>query len=187
MTQAKTNPRLEYPKEVLDKLYKRYSSDSGAKADFKRALTGEIKHLQAVYPHVLYLLQSIHPLEQQRIWLPVVCLRMTFDNDDQDDHCNFGLSCLRLKNKLMSEGTERRFRALLDTTLVDFQFPLTALIRQMKSKNVNVNYALLIADLRQWEHPDLFIQDRWARTFWGADESKPSNQNDEPFLQGDES
>ena len=42
-----------------------------------------------------------------------------------------------------------------------------------------IDYAQLLADLRQWEHGDHYIQDRWARAFWGAiSPDKPSGQED---------
>ncbi|WP_247219309.1 type I-E CRISPR-associated protein Cse2/CasB [Synechococcus sp. C9] len=84
---------------------------------------------------------------------------------------NFAQSCLDLHNSGDSKGPERRFRSLLDTDLVDIQSPITALVRQIKSKKdrkIEVYYPELIADLRNWDPPDQFIQDKWAKTFWGV-------------------
>ena len=53
-------------------------------------------------------------------------------------------------------------------SLEDLRSPLNALVRQMKSKGVAINYPKLIADLQRWENPNQFVQDQWARDFWGA-------------------
>jgi CRISPR system Cascade subunit CasB len=91
---------------------------------------------------------------------------------------NFGSSCRGLANNTQSEGADRRFRALLDTSLEDIQSPLTALVRQIKTKEVRIDYPQLLADLTQWEHPNQYIQDRWARTFWGASSAEGEPKHD---------
>jgi CRISPR system Cascade subunit CasB len=62
------------------------------------------------------------------------------------------------------------------------QPPLTALVRQMKSKGIAIDYPKLLADLRQWEHPNQYIQDHWARVFWGPSvlqQEEQLSQNDD--------
>ena len=56
----------------------------------------------------------------------------------------------------------------LDSPLDDLRSPLAALIRLLKSKGIAINYPQLIVDLCRWDHPDQYIQDNWARAFWGA-------------------
>ncbi|ATS17645.1 type I-E CRISPR-associated protein Cse2/CasB [Parathermosynechococcus lividus PCC 6715] len=76
-----------------------------------------------------------------------------------------------LHNSSQSKGPERRFKALLDTDLANIQSPITALVRQIKSKKdkkIPIYYPQLIADICFWDHPDQFIQDQWAKTFWRA-------------------
>jgi CRISPR system Cascade subunit CasB len=172
MTKTQTPPRnrLERETKFLQDIQERIKNDTGAKAAFKRALSGEHHHLRKVYPFTLPYLNGIHE-QQQDIWIFVACLSTYHNQDFEPVPRSFAQSCLDLQNSSEPKGTERRFRSLLDTDLVDIQSPITALVRQIKSKKerkISVYYPQLIADLCFWDHPDQFVQDQWARTFWGA-------------------
>lgn len=167
MTTTPKSSRLERATTFLDNLKQRIKNDSGAKATLKRALSGEEYHKRRTYPFLLPYLEGISEW-QQDIWIFVACLDIYHDQDKEPAPRNFAQSCLDLQNKVPSQGPERRFRTLLDTALVDIQSPITALVRQFKSQEVKVCYPQLILDLSNWEHPDQFVQDRWARTFWRA-------------------
>lgn len=171
--------RLERATVYLDSIKKRVKDDTGAKATLKRALSGDSRHIRHTYPFLLPYLDGISE-RQQDIWIFVACLYLyTYHNQEKEPAPrNFAQSCLDLQNKVPSNGPERRFRTLLDTALVDIQSPITALVRQFKSQDVKVYYPQLITDLCNWDHPDQFIQDRWARTFWRA--SPASHPLDEP-------
>jgi hypothetical protein len=52
----------------------------------------------------------------------------------------------------------------------------------MKSKGIGIDYPKLLADLRQWENPNQYVQDLWARAFWGA----PPNSSEEPEAPSDD-
>lgn len=178
-TQTQSRNRLEQETRFLQAVRDRIKNDNGAKADLKRALSGEPEHLRKVYPIVLPYLGTRSDWEQSHIWIPVACLSVFYPMEPdtpQPGERNFGHSCHALKAATNSDGADRRFRALLDLALVDLKSPLTALVRQMKSKGIAIAYPQLLADLRQWEHPNQYIQDQWARAFWGA----PSNPSEPP-------
>lgn len=174
-TQTKLG-RFERTTKFLESLHHRIDSDNGAKAVLKRALSGEPKHIRAIYPMVLPSLESISEW-QQDVWILVACLSVYYPQDMRKEQKNFGHSCRELANTTQSKGANRRFRSLLDTSLSDVRSPLTALVRQIKSKEIRIDYPLLIVDLCQWEYPDQYIQDQWARTFWGAS-SNQLNQSE---------
>jgi CRISPR system Cascade subunit CasB len=169
-TQSPTRNQLESEIRFLQLVSDRIKNDNGAKADFKRALSGEPEHLRQVYPCVLPYVGTTSEWEQKQIWIPVVCLSVYYPQAirEVEKQRNFGYSCRGLATATNSDGADRRFRALLDLALTDISSPLTALVRQMKSKGITIDYAKLLADLRQWEHPNQYIQDQWARTFWGG-------------------
>lgn len=173
MTTTQTPPRnrLERETKFLQTISDRVKNDTGAKAAFKRALSGERHHLCKVYPFTIPYLAGIRE-QQQDIWIFVACLFTYHDQDFEPAPRSFAQSCLDLHNSSESKGPERRFRALLDTDLVDIQSPITALVRQIKSKKdkkIPIYYPQLIVDLCNWDHPDQFVQDRWARAFWRAE------------------
>lgn len=168
-TATQTPAAIEKAAKFLESVQQKIKQDNGANAALKRALTGEARHLRAVYPIVLY------PLERQGIqynqdeWIFVACLLAYYPQHiDKDDRRNFGHSARGLAGENSSGGADRRFRALLDTSLADLRSPLAAMVRQMKSRGIALNYPKLIVDLCRWEHPDQYIQDQWARAFWGA-------------------
>lgn len=174
-TTIMTPPRWERATTFLEGLHRRIKNDNGAKATLKRSLSGEPRHIRNVYPLVLRYLEGV-PGWEQEVWIFVACLSVYYLQDTREEQRTFGHSCQGLANATNSKGADRRFRSLLDTSLADIQPPLTALVRQMRSKAVRIDYPRLITDLRQWEHPDQYIQDLWARAFWGA--PAPA-QNDE--------
>jgi len=178
-TQTQTRNRLEHEMRFLQAVSNRISKDNGAKADLKRALSGEPEHLRKVYPFVLPYLGNLSEWEQEHIWIPVACLSVYYPQPirDAEKQRNFGHSGRGLANATNSEGADRRFRALLDLALIDLKSPLTALVRQMKSREIAIDYPKLLADLRQWEHPNQYIQDQWARAFWDVLEP-PSNDSE---------
>ena len=162
--------KLEREIRFLKSVSDRIKNDSGAKAGFKRSLSGEPEHIRKIYPFVLPYLGGVSDWEQKHVWIPVACLSVYYPQNirEDDKDSNFGKSCKGLEKETDSKGADRRFRALLDLSLEDIYSPLTALVRQIKAKGIAIDYPRLLSDLRQWDHADQYIQDQWARTFWGA-------------------
>ena len=65
-------------------------------------------------------------------------------------------------------AVERRFSVLLAAHPDDLGFNLRQAASYLRSSGVPVNWHQLFADMRQWSHPERFVQRRWARSFWGA-------------------
>ncbi len=158
--------------KFLAEVRKRAKADTGVKAAFKRALSGERHHLRKVYPFVLPYLEGIHG-QQQEIWIFVACLAVYHDQDAAGKGAraeySFARSCWDLHSAGKSKGPERRFKALLETDLANIQSPIAALVRLIKNhdeRKIWVDYPKLIQDLCRWDHPDQRVQDRWAMDFW---------------------
>ena len=166
-----SSTRLERQTKFLESLHRRIKGDNGANAVFKRALSGEERHIRNTYSMVLPYLEGI-PRRQQEVWIFVASLSVYYPQTIREQQQNFGSSCRDLANHTHSEGADRRFRALLDTSLEDIQSPLTSLVRQIKTKEVHIDYPQLLADLCQWEQPNQYIQDNWARSFWSVSSSE---------------
>ncbi|MDD4079927.1 MAG: type I-E CRISPR-associated protein Cse2/CasB [Eubacteriales bacterium] len=104
---------------------------------------------------------------------------------------------LRLREMgAQSTGVENKLLQLLDIPRKPenyFAVKLGRLLRQTLSKGLNVDFAQLLRDLLQWEHPSRFVQLKWARDFYvkaggqpdesmesnDADENNENNENDE--------
>jgi CRISPR system Cascade subunit CasB len=113
------------------------------------------------------LLEGIPP-HAQDAWFLVAALLALYPQPLEREHpISFARSCAILSARMTSGGPERRFKSLLDTDGDDLVVPLVALIRLMQAKDVPVDYVPLLQALRHWDHPDQWVQDRWARDFWG--------------------
>ena len=156
---------------VLQQIHNAIERDSGVKATLKRTLTGEPRHQRAAYPIILCSLSDTEADYQLEQWLWVTGFLAYYPQDiNSESRLTFGDSARQLKTEGSSEGPERRFRSLLETPLEDLRSPLTAMVRLMRSskKKVAISYPQLLVDLNRWEHPDQYIQDKWARAFWNA-------------------
>jgi CRISPR system Cascade subunit CasB len=176
MTTTDKKPPNEESRKILELIEHNIKNDSGAKASLKRVLTGEPRHIRAVYSVVLPYLGGIeYNLDE---WIFVAALLAYYPQKlDRTPSKNFGFSASGLASATNSEGADRRFRALLDTSLEDIRSPLSALIRQMKTKDIAIDYPKLIVDLCQWNHSDQYIQDQWAKSFWGYQAPQDNSQS----------
>jgi CRISPR system Cascade subunit CasB len=95
---------------------------------------------------------------------------------------NFGASMKQLADKSSNrEAVERRFAVLLDAGFdrvngqkagSELAFRLRQMVKLADSKEVGVDWAQLLIDLRQWNHPDKFVQKRWAASFYAAPQTE---------------
>ncbi len=72
-------------------------------------------------------------------------------------------------------STERRFVQLLRMRRGALEPRLRQHISILKSKDIAVNWHQLFGDLRNWGHPNRFVQRNWARAFWGYKSSESEN------------
>jgi CRISPR system Cascade subunit CasB len=176
MTTTEKKSPTEGARKILESIDRNIKNDNGAKASLKRVLTGEPRHIRTVYSIVLPYLGGIeYNLDE---WIFVAALLAYYPQKlDRTPSKNFGSSASGLASATNSEGADRRFRALLDTSLEDIRSPLSALIRQMKTKDITIDYPQLIVDLCGWDHPDQYVQDKWARSFWRYQAPKDDSQS----------
>lgn len=79
---------------------------------------------------------------------------------------NLGASFGRLADAVGAERIEPRFVALLNCHREDLAEHLRHVIGLMKSKDVLVDWAQLLRDLRSWDRDGRPVQRAWARAFW---------------------
>jgi CRISPR system Cascade subunit CasB len=68
-----------------------------------------------------------------------------------------------------SESMEARFVALLNAHPDDLSDHLRHAISLLKANEQPLDWFRLFEDLLQWDHPDGYVQLRWARDFYGSD------------------
>jgi CRISPR system Cascade subunit CasB len=84
---------------------------------------------------------------------------------------NLGVSLRQAQKSSNRKGLDRRLETLLDADNSQLPFRLRQTIHNLQSNRVAVDWACLLADLLQWNHPDRFVQQNWARAYYGTIES----------------
>jgi CRISPR system Cascade subunit CasB len=79
---------------------------------------------------------------------------------------NLGAALRRAQNDKNRKGLDRRVEILLDADLSQLPFRLRQAIHFLQSNRVRVNWVGLLEDLLHWNHPDRFVQQSWARSYY---------------------
>ncbi|MDP8226010.1 MAG: type I-E CRISPR-associated protein Cse2/CasB [Candidatus Lernaella stagnicola] len=81
---------------------------------------------------------------------------------------NFGATMRQVYDKQNnSESSERRFVALLNAHVEELPDRLRQAVALAKSNDASVDWSQLLKDLRHWTHESRYVQQNWARSFWG--------------------
>lgn len=75
---------------------------------------------------------------------------------------NFGATLRRINGSAI----EQRFLALLDSDKETLPDKLSHLVPLLKSKKISIDWIQLLKDLGWWEHPDKWVQQKWAKGFY---------------------
>jgi len=87
---------------------------------------------------------------------------------------NMGDHMRQVCNADNEAATSRRFSVLLVAHPDDLPLYLRQAVSYLKSREQPINWRQLYADLKHWDHPDRYIQRRWANAFWGF---RPENED----------
>lgn len=79
---------------------------------------------------------------------------------------NMGDHMRALAGKRSKKATENHFLHLLDKRRDTLESPLRRAITMLKDQDIPINWHQLMRDIRNWDHPDHFVQRNWARAFW---------------------
>jgi len=166
----------------LNKLAER--KDRGALAQLRRGLGGEPGSDLAMAPYVTRYIPAAAGVWEEAAYYLVAALFAWHPVDwaeaETEGH-NLGASFARLAvSQGLSEGrigsTEQRFVALLNSHRDDLYVHLRQAVGLLKSKEVPVDWAQLLADICRWNATDRPVQRAWAKAFWatGPVESDPA-------------
>ncbi len=94
---------------------------------------------------------------------------------------NFGESMRLTRVKSSSGSIDKRMAALLNSNFAgeELGYRLRQCVKLVASKEVGVNWKMLLRDLLHWNHPDRYVQKSWARAYFSRKEEngsvKPTN------------
>jgi CRISPR type I-E-associated protein CasB/Cse2 len=87
----------------------------------------------------------------------------------QSADVSLGLAFRRLRNRGGSDSVERRFTSLLDCHRDDLPERLRGAVTLFRSKEIGLDWQLLLVAWRCWESGSRWVQRRWARDYWGQE------------------
>lgn len=158
-TEAKENPFITYLEGIRD-------DDRAIKvfAHLRRGL-GKKMGTPDMYPYVVPFLPE-YPREQEMYFLVASLFALHPDPAPRGRSIGETFRKVYVENG-SSESIEKRFKALLAADVEDLGHKLRSVVSLAKSKGASIDYHRLLRDIHYWDHPDGFVQMKWAKDFWG--------------------
>ena len=138
--------------------------DAGDRARLKRNSGKTLAEAHDVLALFYGLLPAGVPAYQEEIYFLLATLFPLADGGAEHD---LGASLFKARNLKNAKGLDSRVENLLDADLTQLHFRLRQTIHFLHSCRVRVNWQQLLEDLLQWDHPDRYVQQRWARSYFG--------------------
>jgi CRISPR system Cascade subunit CasB len=138
--------------------------DVGDRARLKRNSGKTLAESHDVLALFYGLLPAGVPVYQEEIYFLLATLFPLADGGAEHD---LGTSLFKARNLKNAKGLDSRMENLLDADFAQLHFRLRQTIHFLHSCRVRVNWQQLLEDLLQWDHPDRYVQQRWARSYFG--------------------
>jgi len=152
--------------------------DRGMLAALRRGLGRPPGTATEMYRYVVPWLSADAPPWQENAYYVIAALFAY--HPAAGGHGNMGGHFARARQQSGDDtALERRFTALLAAHPDDLDFYLRQAISFLKSKEIPVDWNQLLRDVFQWGHPDRYVQQQWARAFWGRTTSDEATQDKE--------
>ncbi len=139
--------------------------DVGDRARLKRCAGKTLAEAKDALGLFYSLLPHGVPQYQEEVYFLVATLFPLVADGGKED---LGRSLAQARNSTNDKGLDRRVEVLLDGDLPQLYFRLRQAIHFLQSCRVNVNWVQLLDDLLHWDHPEKYIQQRWARSYFGS-------------------
>ncbi|MCP4668868.1 MAG: type I-E CRISPR-associated protein Cse2/CasB [Deltaproteobacteria bacterium] len=154
------------------KFLEELKTDRAALAKLRRGLGKTSRNVEIpvdMFPYVVPFLPKKR--EMQQIYFLIASLFGFHWETTDDSNWTMGKVFRRLPE---NDTREKRFKALLSAEGEALHYHLRQAISLAKSKEVPINYGLLLRHLYGWSHPDRWVQLRWAKDFWVPEEVEGS-------------
>lgn len=171
MSDRKMDPRIS---EFIQKLG---SVDAADRARLKRNAGKTLAEARGINLLIYRLLPPGLSPSQEEIYFLVATLYPLAASGNPG---NLGASLRKAQKNTNRKGLDRRIEALLDAETTQLPFRLRQTIHYLQSNRVSVDWACLLADLLQWNHPDRFVQKSWARAYYSTAELNQHSDSSTP-------
>jgi CRISPR type I-E-associated protein CasB/Cse2 len=156
MSEYQPDPRIASFIARLERL------DPGGRARLKRAAGERLKEAREIGFFYQLLPQGVSEYQEETYFLLATLFPMAAGGNGGD----LGLSLQKAKQQKNVKGLDRRVQFLLDADEMQLPFRLRQSVHFLQSCRVSVNWQKLLEDLLNWNHPEHFVQRRWARSYF---------------------
>lgn len=140
--------------------------DRGAKAALRRSLAFPPGAWPGAFPYVERWLPVGANRWQRTVYYLVAGLQCL--SRSEVTHDDLGKAVKSLQDRTGSSSVEKRFIALLDADEEQLPQRLRQLVTLLSSQGIAPDWARLRRHLLAWNHPDRYVQQNWARSFYAA-------------------
>lgn len=167
------------------------SKDRGAIANLRRGLGKPPGTVPQADRYVLkFLPEDTEVGQEEPYYLAASLFAFWYQGRDKvisDPPPNLGSSLRSLVDKEAGSGNrdevekriEKHLVALLNCHRDDLPEHLRQIVSLLKAKDVPINWAQLLSDIRHWERDDRIVQKAWARAFWIGSRQKEEKETDQ--------
>jgi CRISPR system Cascade subunit CasB len=155
----------------LEKLYA--DKDRAALAKLRRGL-GRRGGTPEMYRYVVPYFDPERSYDTERYFL--IASLFALHPESAASGTSMGRVFRSMKEEKIS-SVEKRFENLLSVDAEDLAGHLRQAVSLAKSKGMRVDFHQLFFDIKNWNHPERFVQFQWARDFWGY-EKETNNETD---------
>jgi CRISPR system Cascade subunit CasB len=166
---------------VFQRLDERAESDSAVVATLRRSAAYDPGLYPPAFPYVELLTHGQGEWRRQATYLVAACWaksRRPLASSGFQPSQKLAVALRRLSldpaNPLASKNIENRFTALLDADHDELAWRLRQVTTLLDAASIPIDWPALLSDLWRWNHPDRYVQLRWARQFWAP--SSPSSK-----------
>jgi CRISPR system Cascade subunit CasB len=90
---------------------------------------------------------------------------------------NLGATLRAARTSVNGPGLDRRVEVLLDADTNQLPFRLRQSVRFAQSNRRTIDWAALLKDVLQWNHPERWVQRSWAQSYYGEPTPDQSGRN----------
>jgi CRISPR type I-E-associated protein CasB/Cse2 len=159
--------------ELVDDLTELANPDSPNRAALAHLRRGLDRPLDYILGRVGWLFRRVPDFALTDAVLAAGLFAWVKGDCPQTEKVNFGVAFgagLTLEEK---QQREKRFIDLLDTDREEMCYKLRQAITLIARYGIGLDWRLLIQHLGSWNHPDRWVQTKWASGFWAAAEPQP--------------
>jgi len=170
--------------DELLKKWRSYTNDKDnpdrqALAELRRGLGKPPGSETMMYKHILVTITPMRPNQEIAAFIVGSLYGLCWELQEAEDRLTFA-SSLRKTEK--SQSFEKRFVNLYRSDIKQLPFQLAQSAKYIKSKRaskgvIEIDWRGLIDDVANWDHPDRYVQRRWARDWWSFQQDATDSQN----------